>query len=147
MSDDPRPRLRELTEEQCWQLLSQKDIGRLAVAILNRPDVFPVNYQVADRTIVIRTATGQKLAAAVLGTAVAFEVDALDEGSRTGWSIVVKGEATEIEKLDEYLDAEDLDIQTWAGGRKARYMRIEPTQVTGRELPLGGNALSPPFEI
>jgi nitroimidazol reductase NimA-like FMN-containing flavoprotein (pyridoxamine 5'-phosphate oxidase superfamily) len=127
--------LREISEERCWSLLEQKHVGRLAVAVMNRPDVFPVNYEVDGHTVVIRTAAGQKLAAAVLGTAVAFEVDALEESSGTGWSIVVKGHASEIERLDDYLDAEDLAIQPWAGGKKLRYMKIDPTEITGREIP------------
>lgn len=130
-----RPRLVEIVEARCWELLDQKQVGRLAVAIMNRPDVFPVNYVVDEQTLVIRTAPGDKFAAAVLGTAVAFEVDALDDETGTGWSIVVKGDASEIEDLDGYLRAEDLDLQPWAGGVKRRFMRIVPTEVSGREIP------------
>lgn len=130
-----RPRLQEISLERCWELLEQKTVGRLAVSIANRPDVFPVNYRVDDKSIMIRTAAGQKLAAAVLGSAVAFEVDALEEESGTGWSIVVKGQAIEMQGLDDYLDAEDLGIEPWAGGKKLRFMKIVPTDVTGREIP------------
>ena len=89
-----------------------------------------------DGKIVIRTAEGQKLAAAVLGTSVAFEVDALDDATRTGWSIVVKGTAEEPKRLEDYLSAEDLGIEPWAQGEKGRYIQIVPSQVTGREIPL-----------
>lgn len=125
----------ELSEERCWELLSRKTVGRLAVAITNHPDIFPVNYRVSSKTIVIQTAEGQKLAASVLGTSVAFEVDALDESSRTGWSIVAKGQAAEPEKLEDYLSAEDLNISPWAEGEKSRYIIITPTMLSGREIP------------
>lgn len=125
----------KLTPERCWELLSQKTVGRLAVAITNHPDIFPVNYRASDGAIMIRTAEGQKLAAAVLGTSVAFEVDALDEETRTGWSIVVKGQAVEPQRLEDYLSAEDLGIEPWAAGEKNRYIQIVPTEVTGREIP------------
>lgn len=134
MSQD-RPNIRELDAENCWRLLDTKSIGRLAVSITNHPDIFPVNYRVADGTIVIRTAEGQKLAAAVLGTAVAFEVDALDESTQTGWSIVVKGTAAEPQRLEDYLRAEDLDIEPWAGGDKSRFIVVTPDDVSGREIP------------
>ena len=127
--------LTNLDEDECWRLLQQQSVGRLAVAITNHPDIFPVNYKVHERTIVIRTAEGQKLAAAVLGTAVAFEVDTLDGSNRTGWSIVVKGQAKEPQRLEDYLTAEDLGIEPWAGGAKSRYIIIEPTMTTGREIP------------
>jgi nitroimidazol reductase NimA-like FMN-containing flavoprotein (pyridoxamine 5'-phosphate oxidase superfamily) len=134
--DPERPNIVELTEDRCWELLARKKIGRLAVSITNHPDIFPVNYRVRDQTIVIRTAEGQKLAAAILGTAVAFEVDALDEDTETGWSIVVKGTADEPKKLEDYLRAEDLEIETWASGEKSRFIIITPSWVSGREIPL-----------
>lgn len=130
-----RPQLVEISPTRCWELLARKSVGRLAVSITNHPDIFPVNYRAHDGTIVIRTAEGQKLAAAVLGTSVAFEVDALDEVSQTGWSIVVKGTADEPQRLEDYLGAEDLGIEPWASGEKSRYIIISPSQVTGRELP------------
>ncbi len=133
--DTDRPPLVALTEERCWELLAQKTIGRLAISITNHPDIFPVNYKVDNRTIVIRTAAGQKLAASVLGTSIAFEVDALDEVNETGWSIVVKGTAEEPRKLEDYLSAEDLEIEPWASGEKSRYIIITPDNITGRELP------------
>ena len=131
-----KPKIVDLSPDRCWELLSQKTVGRLAVSITNHPDIFPVNYRVDDGKIVIRTAEGQKLAAAVLGTSVAFEVDALDDATRTGWSIVVKGTAEEPKRLEDYLSAEDLGIEPWAQGEKGRYIQIVPSQVTGREIPL-----------
>jgi nitroimidazol reductase NimA-like FMN-containing flavoprotein (pyridoxamine 5'-phosphate oxidase superfamily) len=135
MSAEEKTDLLPMSEIRCWKLLGQKTVGRLAVSITNHPDIFPVNYRVHDKTVVIRTAEGQKLAAAVLGTAVAFEVDALDEDSHTGWSIVVKGQAAEPQRLEDYLSAEDLDIEPWASGDKSRYIVITPDQITGREIP------------
>ena len=130
------PNVQAISEERCWQLLGQQHVGRLAVSIANHPDVFPVNYVVHDRSVVIRTAEGQKLAAAVFGASVAFEVDALDETSSTGWSIVLKGQATEPRRLEDYLGAEDLNILPWAGGEKSRYIIIVPSSITGREIPV-----------
>ena len=128
----PTSEIRELPEERCWELLAQHDVGRLAVSVMNRPDIFPVNYVVADESIVVRSAPGQKFAAATLGTAVAFEVDALDEATKTGWSIVCKGPAESIENLAEWIEAQDLDIDNWAPGSKQRFLRIVPESVTGR---------------
>ncbi|MGF1599387.1 MAG: pyridoxamine 5'-phosphate oxidase family protein [Acidimicrobiales bacterium] len=135
MAPDRTDRLEELNEDQCWPLLARKQVGRLAIALNNEPDIFPVNYRLDGETIVVKTAPGLKLAAAILGNGVAFEVDALDETTRTGWSIVVRGQATEIESLDEILDADRLLLEPWARGHKNRYIRIVPSAVTGRSLP------------
>ena len=135
MTTDKRPKLKEISEERCWELLGQKQIGRLAVSINNQPDVFPVNYRVNDQMVFIRSAAGIKLAAAVLGSSVAFEVDAIDEVTETGWSVVVRGTASELSNLDDQLFAEDLHITPWASGPKERFVQIVPTVITGREVP------------
>ncbi len=132
--------IEKVPAEQIWRLLARRRVGRLVVCVEGRPDVFPVNYRVDDDTIVIKTAPGLKLAAAVLGEGVAFEVDALDEASHTGWSVVLRGQAREIEDHDELLAADRLLIDTWAPGAKNRYLRIEPDVVTGRRI---GSATSP----
>ncbi|MGI9594627.1 MAG: pyridoxamine 5'-phosphate oxidase family protein [Acidimicrobiales bacterium] len=129
----------ELSTEECWWHLAEKSVGRLAVSVANRPDIFPVNYRIDGETIVVKTAPGFKLAAATLGSGVAFEVDQLDEAARTGWSVVVHGQATEIERLEELLDADDLEVGPWAAGTKNHYIRINPTAVTGRRVPAAGS--------
>src|SRR5687768_3989902 len=103
---EPSPMTQVLDEHECWELLRTQEVGRLAVAIANRPDIFPVNYVVDHATIVFRTDEGTKLAAAVLGEAVAFEVDA--EVTGEAWSVVIKGQAVEIERMYELFDALDL---------------------------------------
>ncbi len=124
----------ELNEDECWSLLGRNSVGRLAVSINNRPDIFPVNYRVDDETIVIRTAAGFKLAAAAMNSHVAFEVDELDEMRHSGSSVVVRGDAVEIERLEELLEAERLKVEPWAGGSKPRFIRLTPSAVTGRRI-------------
>ncbi len=126
--------LEEIHEEECWQLLERHPIGRLGVAIANQPEIFPVNYVVDGRSIVFLTAEGTKFAAAVLGQSVAFEIDAADPLFHTGWSVVVRGRAQEIERLDDLVAAEELPLRPWASGRKTRYVRITPEVVTGRRI-------------
>lgn len=121
-----------LDDERCWQLLETHQVGRLAVAIANLPDIFPVNYRVDGRSIVIHTAPGTKLAAGVLGRGVAFEVDELDEERRLGWSVVVQGPAEELTTSAEKMAAEELGVDSWSEHPKYRFMRITPTRVTGR---------------
>lgn len=131
---DPQTGMHLLEADECWQLLRRHEVGRLATAVRNRPDIFPVNYAIDGEHIVINTAPGTKLAAAVLGRAVAFEVDALDPETKTGWSVVVKGTAREIEDLEGLMDAEALGIESWADFDKNRFMRIDPSAITGRRL-------------
>ena len=48
------------------------------------------------------------MAAAVLGTAVAYEIDGFDAQAGIAWSVVIKSRAFEIERLEDLIDAADL---------------------------------------
>jgi nitroimidazol reductase NimA-like FMN-containing flavoprotein (pyridoxamine 5'-phosphate oxidase superfamily) len=124
----------ELDESRCWTLLRQADVGRLAVAINERPDIFPINFVVDHGSVVFRTAEGTKLAAAVLGRAVAFEVDGYDAGSGEAWSVVIKGRASEIQRMQDLFDAAELPLFPWHAGPKPRFVRIERDEITGRRF-------------
>lgn len=136
---DPRTGLEIIEEDACWELVASKQIGRLAVSIANDPDVFPLNYRVDDKSIVLQTLPGLKLAAAVLGNPVAFEIDDIDEETHTGWSVVIHGYGQEINQVEDRLHAEDLQVKPWASGEKGRYIRILPDRVSGRRVTKLGN--------
>lgn len=121
-----------LSETECWELLDHTTVGRLAVDIAGQPDIFPINFVVDDRGIVFRSAAGTKLAGAVLNGVVAFEIDGYQPGDRTAWSVVVKGNARPIERMQELFDAENLPLFPWLAWDKPNFVRIEPTVVTGR---------------
>ena len=123
-----------LDQHECWALLRSAEVGRLAVSILERPDIFPINHVVDRGRIVFRTAAGTKLAAAVLGRAVAFEVDGYDPIKGEAWSVVVKGRAHELEAMHDLVDALDLPLFPWSAGPKPRFVRIDPDSVTGRRF-------------
>ncbi|HEY3485916.1 MAG TPA: pyridoxamine 5'-phosphate oxidase family protein [Ilumatobacteraceae bacterium] len=123
-----------LGEAECWELLRGAEVGRVAVAIMNHPDIFPINYVVDHGTIVFRTNEGTKLAASVLGPAVAFEVDGYDPAAGEAWSVVVKGRAVEIAQMLERFAAADLPLFPWHAEPKYRFVRIEPDEVTGRRF-------------
>jgi hypothetical protein len=127
-------RVEILATDECWALLRTSDVGRLAVAIMNQPDIFPVNYVVDHGAVVFRTAEGTKLAAAVLGRGVAFEIDGYDAARGEAWSVVVKGRAVEIKRMQEVFDACDLPLFPWLASPKPRFVRIEPGSVTGRRF-------------
>jgi nitroimidazol reductase NimA-like FMN-containing flavoprotein (pyridoxamine 5'-phosphate oxidase superfamily) len=121
-----------LSESECWELLDHAAVGRLAVDIAGQPDIFPINFVVDKSGIVFRSAAGTKLAGAVLNQVVAFEIDGYEPDDRTAWSVVVKGNARPIERMQEMFDAEDLPLFPWLAWDKPNFVRIDPTVVTGR---------------
>ena len=123
-----------LDTHTCLGLLRTSEVGRLAVSIQNHPDIFPINYVVDRGTVVFRTAEGTKLAAALLGRGVAFEVDGYDPDAGEAWSVVIKGYASEIETMYEMFDALDLPLFPWHAGPKHRFVRIDPVEISGRRF-------------
>lgn len=129
-------KVEELAVHTCWTLLGTTDVGRLAVIVDNKPDVFPINYAVDHGTLVFRSAPGTKLAAALSDSPVALEADGYDSGTAKAWSVVVKGQAKAIQQLTDVLDTVDLPLYPWQAGHKNSFVRIHPEQVTGRRFPV-----------
>ena len=128
------PSVEELPLEECWALLDSNAVGRLAVDIAGWPDIFPINYVVDAKSIVFRTGAGTKLAGAVLNRHVAFEIDGYLPGERCAWSVVVKGNARQIESMNDRYRAEDLPLYPWVVSDKPDFVLIDPTEVTGRRF-------------
>lgn len=126
--------MEELSAAECWRLLRLHEVGRLAVSITDHPDIFPVNYVVDGDGIVFRTGPGTKLAAAVLGRGVAFEIDGYDPIAGEAWSVVAKGHARQVEHMIEYFEADELPLFPWHASPKPDIVRIEPDEVTGRRF-------------
>ncbi len=138
MNDDAvnnRPPTRALTEEECWQRIGDAPYGRVAAAAAGQVDIFPVNHGVdshgADaRTIVFRTSPGTKLLELTIHENVAFEVDGFTDTE--AFSVIVKGTAEEFDRRAEIDAAERIGIAPWAPEEKFRWVRITPTEVSGR---------------
>lgn len=126
----------ELTPRECWDLLSTADVGRLAVCLGEAPEIFPVNYVVANGTVVFRTAAGLKHVSARLQRPVAFEVDSVDHETGIAWSVVVKGRARDMSAEQEQEFARTLPLRPMHAGAKHIFVRIEPGEVSGRRFPI-----------
>jgi uncharacterized protein len=130
----PNPRLEELSQDECRRLLAAHHLGRLAVPDFGGPMIFPVNYVFDQDLVVFRTDPGSKLDAATEMELVAFEVDAVDEATRTGWSVVVRGSLAEITDPYQLSRLRDLPLYPWAPGEKSRYVRVRPMKISGRRI-------------
>ncbi|WP_146360663.1 pyridoxamine 5'-phosphate oxidase family protein [Arthrobacter yangruifuii] len=123
-----------LTSSQCWAYIRQARFARLAVVVEGQPEIFPVNFAVDHGTVVFRTAAGTKLAGALSGNPVAFEIDGYDDTLSSAWSVVLKGGAALLEDYDEIMDSEDLALFPWQTGTKNAFVRIEPEVTAGRRF-------------
>jgi nitroimidazol reductase NimA-like FMN-containing flavoprotein (pyridoxamine 5'-phosphate oxidase superfamily) len=132
---EPRPgQVQELTKAECFALLAGERLGRVAVVDDRGPVVFPVNFVLDRHTVVFRTEPGTKLDAAGLRGRVCFEADGTDAAARTGWSVIVRGEITEVTDRAELARLRELPLRVWAPGARDRYVRILPAVLTGRRI-------------
>jgi uncharacterized protein len=132
---DQGQELGEIGEEECFALLGLQTLGRLAVVRDGRPEIFPVNYAMDGRTIVIRTAEGLKLTYGSLAH-VAFEVEDIDRNARDGWVVVVHGFAEEItDGGDRWsVHAREVGASPWVKGPHDRYLAISHNHLSGRRI-------------
>jgi uncharacterized protein len=100
--------------------------------------VFPVNFVLDRQMVVFRTDAGTKLDAACHGSRVAFEIDGTDTAARTGWSVLVRGEAIEVTDPAELARLRKRRLDPWAPGDKAQFVRILPAALTGRRISAPG---------
>ncbi len=124
-----------LDPEECWSRLGTESLGRLALCAAGEIDIYPVNFVVDNHQLYFRTAPGSKLLELSVQPSVAFEVDHFDDD--TAFSVVVKGTAERLERQADIDAADRLPLQPWAPTLKYRWVRIEPTEITGRSFVRG----------
>lgn len=126
---------RDLSQDECWDMLSGMSFGRLAFAVAGVPEIVPINYTVADRKLYFRTSEGTKLSGLTINHSVAFEIDTYEDDSAA--SVIISGTARELQSKDELAWAETLPLRPWVPTHKYHFVEIVPDEVTGRLFRLG----------
>lgn len=119
-----------LSEEECRALVRGGTVGRVGWVSAAGMTVQPVIYRVrSDQTILFRTGAGTMLSELVAGMEACFQVDDLDQLTRTGWSVLIRGTASEVEAGPQ----EELP-EPWAPGDRPVLIAIVAREYTGRAV-------------
>jgi nitroimidazol reductase NimA-like FMN-containing flavoprotein (pyridoxamine 5'-phosphate oxidase superfamily) len=132
----PRRILEELSWDDCFTLLRQQVVGRFVYQDESGLAAVPVNYAVAGETIVFRSEAGSKVHD-LQGRDIAFQVDDIDAANHSGWSVLIRGGAEEVEfeRLTELIRQIDETVpQPWKKGIHNIWVVITPKFVSGRRL-------------
>jgi nitroimidazol reductase NimA-like FMN-containing flavoprotein (pyridoxamine 5'-phosphate oxidase superfamily) len=131
----PGSEILDLSRDECLRLLRSHTFGRVAVT-MDTPLIRPVNYifDEPSNSIVFRTARGSKFHGLLRAGTAAFEVDAVEPHSRSGWSVIVVGMAEEVTSPTEVRRLDGLSLEPWAPGHKGHWMRIRARTVSGRRV-------------
>jgi nitroimidazol reductase NimA-like FMN-containing flavoprotein (pyridoxamine 5'-phosphate oxidase superfamily) len=126
--------LRALSPAECFELLEPGGIGRVGFTAAAGIMMLPVNFALAGKTIVFRTAR-DTLLALYANAPVSFQVDRVDEALHEGWSVLVHGRAHEVtdERAVKHLE-DTTHLEPWAGGARDVYVRIALTRISGRRI-------------
>ncbi|HMD93861.1 MAG TPA: pyridoxamine 5'-phosphate oxidase family protein [Trebonia sp.] len=126
--------LRILDPAECLDLLTAGGVGRVGFAAAEGIMMLPVNFAVAGRSIIFRTAP-DSLLAVYANAQVSFEADHIDNALREGWSVLVHGHA---HKIADEREVRRLEAATrlvpWAGGARDVFVRITPGLISGRRV-------------
>jgi len=127
-----RGRLVELSDDECWQLLGSGVVGRIAWNRAGRPFVIPVNFTVDGTTIHIHSSAYSTLVREVDDSQVAFQVDDIDDTTRSGWTVVAQGRAETRYPGPRTSPGPTVDV--WPEGSKAVTIVIVVAEISGRRL-------------
>jgi nitroimidazol reductase NimA-like FMN-containing flavoprotein (pyridoxamine 5'-phosphate oxidase superfamily) len=133
--DDFTARIDELDDEHCIELLEACMSGR--VGFNDDADgvtVLPVNFLYSRGAVVFRTSDGSALDRIRDGRQVAFEADEMDRQSETGWSVLVRGQASLITDQQWLASLADTEVRPWAPGHRDLWIQIQPDRMTGRVI-------------
>ena len=135
MSTKPATRrVKTMTDLECVTQLSNTPVGRIAFLQDGMPSMAPVNYRWHEDTIVFRTQEGQKLVGSQ-GRPVCFEIDGWNRARKTGWSVLVKGIASEVTEWAAKEQLEQIGLTPWTNDVwRRRWVQVLPMEVTGREI-------------
>ncbi|WP_417508084.1 pyridoxamine 5'-phosphate oxidase family protein [Microbacterium sp.] len=123
----------DLPEQECFELLTSTTVGRLGFTENDRIQIFPVNYSVSGRDLLIRTSSGGSLSRlGDDGAQVAFEIDYHDDLAGSGWSVLMHGELSTASPEGD-LDGFDR-VSPWAGDDRAKPLRFRIDSISGRRV-------------
>lgn len=135
--------LQELDEAECRRLLASAPVGRLGYSERALPMVVPVHCTVRGEEMLIGGPVGSKVADAVRGHVVAFEVDDYEPAVREGWTVGVVGVVREITDPVEFAAVDALDFAPWTPGRTPIYLAVSLTMLHGHRLVRAADAAAP----
>lgn len=127
----PEGHLEELVAEECWALLRNEPVGRLAWNGSEGPTIVPVNFTVSQGGIEVRTAAYSEAAHLSEDSAVTFQVDRIDPASRTGWSVLARGRVS-FDWTYGRVEAPGVDV--WPSGERALLLHLAVGNISGRRL-------------
>ena len=124
--------LEVLSAQECWRLLGEQRVGRIAFTDRALPAIRPLNYVRAGQNLVLRV-SGDALGSRLDGQVVAFEVDEIDTAGHVGWSVVVVGTVRMVRSEAEIRRTVMMPL-SWAGADHQDVLLLTVGEISGRRV-------------
>lgn len=99
-----------LDRDACLTLLRSAQLGRVGLSVDALPVIVPVGFSLVGERIIFGAQADPRAVAAIDGVIVAFQADAWDPCTGSGWSVLVQGPARRL------VDRADLGLLTNGNG-------------------------------
>lgn len=124
----------ELGREECARRLGLRSHARIAVTTPSGPHQIPVTHLLDGSALTFATTPYSVLGTYGRDAMVALEVDDIDEETRSGWSVVVRGRAHPVTDTAAIARVRSLGLEPWAGGNRPLHLQLllDECELSGR---------------
>lgn len=124
-----------LDAAECWRLVGQHGLGRVVFAGDTHAQVVPTSYDALSGTAYFRAPTFGELARRVHDHATSLQVDDIDPGTFTGWSVVMSGTAHRVEDAATVASLWPLDRpDPWFPGARPQWIALPVDELHGQRV-------------
>jgi len=115
---------RDMTKQECDELISKSRVGRIGLSSNSKPYVIPISYVYSGGVIYLHSGVrGKKLEMAKENPQICFEVDSLENSQ---WkSVVISGNVRVSDSLDSKQKVFDMFIKSKMGGHGGKAFKRE----------------------
>lgn len=124
-----------LGPDECWRLIGSHGIGRVVFTGETHTQIVPTTYDAANGTAYFRAPAFGELARRVDGRTASLQVDDIDRGTFSGWSVLMTGTAHRVEKAATVAALWRLGRpHAWFPGTQVQWIALPVTIVRGERV-------------
>lgn len=120
---------------ECWRLVGSHGIGRVVFTGDTFTQIVPTTYDAVSGTAYFRTPTFGELARRVDGRTTSLQVDDIDRGTFTGWSVLMTGTAHRVEDAATVVSLWSLGRpRAWFPGAQTQWIALPVDTLRGQRV-------------
>lgn len=124
-----------LDAAECWRLMGEHGVGRVVFLGDTWPRIVPTTYDAVSGTAYFRAPVYGELARRVAGHTASLQMDDIDPGTLTGWSVLMTGTAHRVEDAATVASLWPLGRpDAWFPGKETQWIALPVDTVRGQRV-------------